>query len=94
MFRRLTESHPGHKGEWFGRGRLEKDVGNGNGNARTGLPHLQVRNAIHSQYHSRSSESLYQRTLPRTLNIGTEALWKYQESLIALMGALGLGRTT
>ena len=35
---------------------------------------------------------MYQRTLPRTLNIGTEALWKYQESLIALMGALGLGR--
>ena len=35
---------------------------------------------------------MYQQTLPRTLNIGTEALWKYQESLIALMGALGLGR--
>jgi len=27
-----------------------------------------------------------------TLNMSPEALWKYQESLIALMGALGLGR--
>jgi len=27
-----------------------------------------------------------------TLNMSTEALWKYQESIIALMGALGLGR--
>jgi len=26
-----------------------------------------------------------------TLNMGTEALWKYHESIIALMGALGLG---
>jgi len=27
-----------------------------------------------------------------TLNMNTEALWKYQESLIAVMAALGLGR--
>ena len=27
-----------------------------------------------------------------TLDMSSEGLWKYQESLIALMGALGLGR--
>jgi len=27
-----------------------------------------------------------------TLNMSDEGLWKYQESLITLMGALGLGR--
>jgi hypothetical protein len=27
-----------------------------------------------------------------TLNMSTDGLWKYQESLIALMAALGLGR--
>jgi len=27
-----------------------------------------------------------------TLNVSTDQLWKYQESIIALMGALGLGR--
>ena len=26
-----------------------------------------------------------------TLNMSTDQLWKYQESIIALMGALGLG---
>ncbi len=27
-----------------------------------------------------------------TLNMSTDQLWKYQESIIALMGVLGLGR--
>ena len=66
----------------MGKGKTQKRVGL---TCRCGMSY--TLNTIHDLRNRCINESCR-----ATLNMSTDQLWKYQESIIALMGALGLGR--